>query len=192
MATSYEAAQAAIIERLSPEAARHCERVASVAARLAQRHGLDAEEARVAGLLHDWDRETPGAELLRRAERLGLPVTDTDRAVPYLLHGPVAAAEIREVFPELSDTAVEAIGAHTFGAPHMGALAMVVYIADVIEPGRTHDGVGLLRERAESAGLAEAFADAYAASVRHIVKRRKPIHPTTVDVWNTYVAGDGR
>lgn len=192
MSTTYEAAHAAIIERLSPEAVRHCERVASVAADLAQRHGLDAGEARVAGLLHDWDRETPGAELLARAQLLGLSVTDVDRAMPYLLHGPVAAAEIRALFPELSEAAVEAVEAHTLGAPHMGALAMVVYIADVIEPGRTHDGVERLRERAESAGLQETFADAYAASLRHIVRRRKPIHPCTVDVWNTYVAGDGR
>lgn len=192
MPTTYEAAQAAVNERLSPGAARHCERVASAAADLARRHGLDADEARVAGLLHDWHRETPGAELMRRAERLGLPVTDVDRAVPYLLHGPVAAAEIREVFPDLSDSAVEAIGAHTFGAPGMGELAMVVYIADVIEPGRTHDGVERLRVCAESEPLEQAFADTYAASLRHIVKRRKPIHPTTVAVWNTHVAGDGR
>lgn len=192
MPTTYEAAQAAINERLSPRAALHCERVASAAADLARRHGLDVEEARVAGVLHDWHRETPGAELMRRAERLGLPVTDVDRAVPYLLHGPVAAAEIREVFPDLSDSAVEAIGAHTFGTPGMGELAMVVYIADVIEPGRTHDGVERLRVCAESEALEQAFADTYAASLRHIVKRRKPIHPTTVAVWNTHVAGDGR
>lgn len=192
MVTSYEAAHAAVFERLSPEAARHCERVASIAAHLAQRHGIDAAEARLAGLLHDWDRELSAGELLARAERLGLSVTEADRAVPYLLHGPVAAVEIRDVFPELSDAAVEAIGAHTFGAPRMGALAMVVYIADVIEPGRTHDGVERLRERAEGAGLEETFAHTYAASLRHIVKRRKPIHPITVAVWNTYVAGDGR
>lgn len=192
MAATYEAAHAAIVERLSPGAVRHCERVASVAAALAQRHGLDAGEARLAGLLHDWDRETPGDELLARAELLRLPITGADRAMPYLLHGPVAAAEIRAVFPELSDAVVEAVEVHTFGAPQMGPLAMVVYIADAIEPGRTHSGVERLRVRAASAGLEEAFADAYAASLGHIVERRKPIHPSTVEVWNTHVAGEGR
>jgi len=189
---TYEAAHAAIVERLSPGAVRHCERVASVAAVLAQRHGLDPGEARLAGLLHDWDRETPGAELLARAEQFGLPITDADRAIPYLLHGPVAAVELRGVFPELSDAVVEAIAAHTYGAPSMGALAMVVYIADAIEPDRTYDGVERLREHVARVTVEEAFAETYAASLRHIVRRRKAIHPTTVDVWNTYVAGDRR
>jgi len=69
---------------------------------------------------------------------------------------------------------------------------MVVYIADAIEPDRTYDGVERLREHVARVTVEEAFAETYAASLRHIVRRRKAIHPTTVDVWNTYVAGDRR
>ncbi|MBN2248195.1 MAG: bis(5'-nucleosyl)-tetraphosphatase (symmetrical) YqeK [Coriobacteriia bacterium] len=191
MAPAYETVRDAVSARLSPGAFAHCERVAETASALAERYNLDAAEARLAGLLHDWDRELPGDELVARARALGIEVTPADEAVPYLLHGPVAERELPAVFPGLSAEVLDAIGAHTYGAIPMAPLAMAVYVADVIEPAREHRGVESIRERVGQCSLPELFADAYASSLRHVIKRRRPIHPVTLTVWNSIVAGEG-
>ena len=190
MASAYETVRDAVATRLSPGAFAHSERVAETAAALAGHYGLDAEEARLAGLLHDWHRELTGNELIARAIALGIEITDADEDVPYLLHGPVAARELPAVFPGLSASVLEAIASHTYGAVPMSPLAMAVYVADVIEPGREYRGVERIREDVGEATLSELFGDAYAASLKHIIKRRRPIHPSTLEVWNHVVVGE--
>jgi predicted HD superfamily hydrolase involved in NAD metabolism len=181
-------AREALAARLSVPALAHCERVAETAAGLAERFGVDVEAARLAGLLHDWGRDIPAEELLRIAETRGIPVTEADRAVPYLLHGEVAAAELREVFPGLDDEITHAVACHTFGSTSMSELDRIVYIADTIEPSRDQPGVDKLRRIAAEESLDDTFVAAYARSITHIVKRRRPLHPNTVSVWNAVLA----
>lgn len=190
MAPVYETVRDAVATRLSAGAFEHSERVAETAAELAGHYGLDADEARLAGILHDWHRELTGDELIARAVSLGIEVTGVDEEVPYLLHGLVAARELPGVFPDLSSDVLEAIAAHTYGTVPMPPLAMAVYIADVIEPGREYRGVERIREDVGEASLHELFGDAYAASLKHIIRRRRPMHPSTLDVWNHVVVGD--
>jgi HD superfamily phosphohydrolase YqeK len=85
-----------------------------------------------------------------------------------------------------------AIAEHTFGSPVMGPLSMVVYVADVIEPDRGHPYVSELRESVGRMPLAQLFAEAYAASLAHLVAKRRPIHSVTLDVWNALVARERR
>ena len=188
MRPAYEALQDMVANRLSPSAFAHSERVAGTAAWIAGVYGVDVENARAAGPLHDWHRETDRAELEQRARENGVPVTDVDRAVPYLLHGPLAAAELAQEVPGLPEDVLDAIAKHTYGGAEMSPLAMVVYVADVIEPDRDHKGVQLLRDEVSTLPLGELFARAYKASVRHVVKTRRHLHPETVATWNRYVA----
>ncbi len=188
MTALYDTAHERLSARLSPVAMGHSERVAATAAHLASLYGIDVERARIAGLLHDWHRETPAEELVARARRLGLDVTEVDEAVPYLLHGPVAQADLEMEFPELPDDVLAAIGAHTYGTAGMPPLSMLVYVADVIEPGRHQAGVDGLRSSSGARPLEDLFADAYAASLHHLVDRRRRIHPQTVSTWNDIAA----
>ncbi len=188
MSPLWDEALAAISQRLGPAGVRHSLGVAETAARLAETYGTDVDEARLAGLLHDWSKETSAGELLQSARTLGIPVTDVDRAVPYLLHAPVAAAEIRSALPQVSDAVARAVAVHTYGAEAMGPLDMIVYVADTIEPGRTHAGVDTLRDAVGTVSLEELFTEAYASSLRHLVDSRRRIHPATVGMWNRLVS----
>lgn len=127
---------------------------------------------------------------MRLAGEVGVPVTAVDCEVPYLLHGPVAAALLAAEFPWLSQEVLDAVAAHTCGAARIDALGMIVYIADTIESGRTHDGVDELRRAAGEVSLDELFLRTYAASLKHLVEGRRLIHPTTVETWNALVAGE--
>ncbi|MBA4370697.1 MAG: hypothetical protein C0418_03855 [Coriobacteriaceae bacterium] len=185
---SYAEAREALAEVLVPGSVEHCERVAQESARLARAYGLDEERARLAGLLHDWCRDADDPDLLAAAARLKVPITETDRRRPYLLHARVAAAELEERFPGLDADVLEAIGAHTLGEMGMGPLAEAVYVADMIEPARAWHGVEELRSAVGVSTLGELFARALARTLGHVIARGRPIHPTALAVWNS-IAG---
>ncbi len=163
-------------ERLSDKRYAHTLRVAETAERLAKLHGLDSERARLAGLLHDTAREVGKEELLRVAGEDGLPVGDFERERPILLHGPVAAKLARENLGMEDGEVLDAVRAHTTGDPGMGPLALALFVADKIEPGREQPGVEDLRELAR-VSLHRAARAALEDSVSYNERRDRPAHP---------------
>jgi predicted HD superfamily hydrolase involved in NAD metabolism len=189
---SFDEARLAVQARLGAKGAEHCARVAETAAELAAAYDVDVEFARLAGMLHDWDRDRGKHELLDAARSEGLAVTPTDESVPYLLHARTGAAGVAETFPGLPAEVVQAVARHTVGARDMTPLDEVVYLADMIEPARDYPGVDELRSAIGRVPLSELFALGYQHSIMHLVRRRRRIHPETLDVWNALVAGEPR
>ena len=190
--TDFATAERMLAARVSPDALGHSLRSAETAAELARIYGVDVQKARLAGLLHDWDRELGQEELLGRARALGVPVTAVDEAVPYLLHARVGAADLKEAFPDLEPEVLQAVERHTLGSPEMSDLDRVAYLSDTIEPGRRYPGADELRTAVGAVPLDELFALAYVASVTYVVAGRRHMHPDTVAVWNALVARDVR
>jgi len=166
--------------------------VAETAAHLAEVYSLDPESARLAGLLHDWCKDLDGSELFDRAEEYGIPVTDADRAVPYLLHAPVGAVELRLAFPGIPEDVIDAVRAHTYGSSELRPLEMLVYVADTLAPERSHAGVEELRVLVGEVALEDLFARTYADSLRRLVDSHRRIHPETVATWNRIVERGAR
>jgi len=162
--------------RLSDKRYAHTLRVAETAERLAKLHGLDSERARLAGLLHDTAREVGKEELLRVAGEDGLPVGDFERERPILLHGPVAAELAREDLGVEDGEILDAVRVHTTGEPGMGPLALALFVADKIEPGREQSGVEDLRELAP-VSLHRAARAALEDSISYNERRDHPVHP---------------
>ncbi len=187
MSIGFETALAAVSERLADQELEHSKRVARTAADLARTYGVDVENARLAGLLHDWARDRPDAELLVVAEELELAISDVERAVPYLLHARIGAAEIERTWPDAPRDVVSAVASHTLGSADPSPVEMIVYVADMLEPERTFQGVGSLRDAVGEASLKELYALAYQDSLLHLVRTRRHIHPATVSVWNSIV-----
>lgn len=190
---SLETAHSALAGRLTARSLGHCERVADVCRDLAAQFGADADEAALAGMLHDWSRDESAEDLIAYAQEHGLPVSDVDRAVPYLLHASVAAAQVREAYPDIEPAVVDAIASHTVGEAGMTDLMRIVYIADTIEPARDFDGVDALRAMAAapSTTLGGLCFACYQRSLMHIVSSGRRIHPETVRAWNALVAEAG-
>lgn len=184
----YESAHSALAARLSASALAHCERTAATAATLAETYSADVELARLAGLLHDWDREVPKKDLVAHAERHGLEVSDVEHATPKLLHARTGAAAVRAQFPGLPEPVYSAVEKHTVGALDMSDLDRIVYLADMIEPGRAYPGVQALRDLVGRVSLGELFLQGYAVSIESLLQRRKRLHPATVEIWNSLVS----
>lgn len=185
---AYTDALAAVTERLCADALAHSKSTAETAARIAETYCVNGEHARLAGLLHDWARENGGDALLAEARSLGIVVTEVDEAVPYLLHARIGAEGVRAAFPGIPEEIAGAIERHTVGGANMSPLDKVVYVADMLEPGRCFHGVDDLRDLIGVATLDELFAEAYVISMHHLVRGRKRIHPATIDAWNAIIA----
>lgn len=184
MTIAYSDALAALRSRLSAGAVAHSERVSDTAVRLAEAYGVDRDDARLAGLLHDWAKDLAGDALLAEAARLGIAFTPEDEAVPELLHARVGAAQVAEAFPEVPEDVLRAVEAHTLGAVDMSDLDRVVYIADALEPSRRYAGVEELRAEVGRVPLAELFLRVAASGIAYVVATRRRLHSTTVAVWN--------
>lgn len=183
----FDARREELSERVGPRRFAHSLGVARTAQQLAQTYGVSEDEARIAGLLHDWDKGYDDPGILARADELGLSLDDELRAMPRVLHGITAAAALARQFPCLPPTVLQAIDRHTLGATDMTDLDMVVYIADALEPGRKGKTVEKLRKRVGEVSLRELFIEVYAYWVELILERRHPMYSKTVAIWNAYM-----
>ena len=177
--TLLEDADAFARSRLSEKRYGHTLRVARTAEELARAHGLDEDRARLAALLHDAARETGPEEFLGIAEEWGIPVGESERESPKLLHGPVAAELAERELGIKDEEVLEAIRTHTTGRPGMGPLALVLYVADKIEPARDYPSVGRLRELARK-DLHGAAAEALRRAIAHNEERGRDSHPASL------------
>ncbi len=94
------------------------------------------EQAMVAGLLHDNAKCLDGEELLAKSIKHGIPVTDSERDNPFLLHGKLGAYYAKHRYGVEDAGILSAVAYHTTGRPDMTLLEKIVFVADYIEPGR--------------------------------------------------------
>jgi predicted HD superfamily hydrolase involved in NAD metabolism len=174
-----ERAEALARSRLSERRYEHTLRVADTAESLAMAHDLEADRARLAALLHDAAREMGPEEFLNLADKWGLQVGDPEQQSPKLLHGPVAAELAKRELGVDDEDVIEAVRAHTTGKAGMGPLALVLYVADKIEPARDYPGVGRLRTLARL-DLNAAATESLRRAIAHNEERGKATHPASL------------
>lgn len=106
-----------IIERLQEKLTErrfiHSVGVEYTAACMAYKFDVDAQKARIAGLLHDCAKCIPREEKLRKAEKIGLPVNVSERENPDLLHGKLGAYYARKRYGVEDPEILSAITYHT-------------------------------------------------------------------------------
>lgn len=166
--------------------------VARTAVGLARAYGVDAFDAAVAGFLHDWDKVVEDGELVARAVRYRIPIEGSPALAAPLLHGPVAARELPELFPELDRAVFQAIDRHTVGALDMGPLDMVVFVADAIEPGRRGSYADDLRTLVGEVDLERLFFTCFAQGLVYVIGGGRYLYPTALPIYNRYALAQKR
>ncbi|BCV20491.1 bis(5'-nucleosyl)-tetraphosphatase (symmetrical) YqeK [Moorella sp. Hama-1] len=175
--------QKILAARLPEKRYRHSLGVAATAAQLASKNKVDPEQARLAGLLHDYARDLPGPELLALATGAGLVTCELERRLPVLLHGPVGALLIKQGLGLADRAILQAIARHTVGSVAMTTLDKIIYLADAIEPERRFPGVEELR-RLAGTDLQAALLKAFESSIFYLLGKGQPLHPATIEARN--------
>lgn len=174
--------------RVKPSRYAHCMGVSQAAEQLARIYGVNENDAAVAGLLHDWDKALSFKELRRIAKKHAKVPKAVRKGLPGVLHAYTAPYSLKREFPELSGEVLQAIERHTCASPEMTDLDMVVFVADIIEPGRTFGDVGPLREAVGKVSLEELFYLTYRSTLIYLLEDDMPIHPDSLKTWNAWTA----
>lgn len=175
-----------LAEHLGAQRFRHSLAVADAAVRMGTARGLDEDRLRLAGLVHDMAKGMDNPDLIRIAEEQDLISDEAERMIPDLLHAPVAALMARSEFGIRDEQVLAGVAHHTLGRPGMSDFEKVIFLADMVEPGRSYPG------REELAALAAADLDAAMltgldSTIRYCLERRRVLHPQTVHTRNYFL-----
>ncbi len=177
---------ARLLDGLPERLRSHIERVREIAAELAAVHGADEVAIDMGGACHDLFRAESGERLLALAVEYGLEVCDIERALPMMLHGPVAAAWLARCAGVADADVLEAVRWHTTGHPDLGTEGRIVFLADKLDPvkKRKYPFQDELRVR--------AMADLDGALLMFVTKqaeahlgRGRLVHPRTMEFRNS-------
>ena len=159
---------------------KHSLAVYDTALELAAVYGLDKEKVGVG-------REIPTRDLLMHTIALGLPMDDVERNQPILLHAKLGVYYAREKYGVTDQEILDAIRFHTTGAAGMSKMAMVVYLADLLEPTRDFAGIEEMRRLAK-VDLEQAMIKAYAQTIRYLLEYDLLVHPHCIEGYNELAA----
>lgn len=180
---NFEQAKKEMQKLVSPERYTHCLGVMEFAGELAEIYGLDAEKLRFAGLIHDCAKSLSDEESLELMSRFG-GADATVMASRGLWHGPAGAEYAKEHFG-IDDEIYDAIFYHTIGKENMSLFTQIIYLADVIEPGRdaefdwSKEARELSRRDIDGATLV-----ALNNTITHVIERNMVMHTESIRLRN--------
>lgn len=173
--------------RLSDSRWRHSLGVAMTAQGLARQHGENPDQAYLAGILHDYARDLSESELLALARCHNLIEDEVEVLVPDLLHARVGSWALRWELGIDDEDLLAAVEYHTLGSEKMSKLAKIIFLADMIEPGRRpYPALDNLR-RLCSADLDKAMLVGLESTISHCLERGRLLHPLTVRARNAFL-----
>lgn len=134
-------------EVLSQKRAAHTFGVEREIAQMAQIYApQQAEMLRAAALLHDITKEYDTAQTEAVLRREGIVLREDECASVQILHAITAPAEIRRLYPDFAEEMLlSCVRWHTTGRAGITLCEALLYLADVIEPGRSYPGCVALR-----------------------------------------------
>ena len=178
-----EEIRALLEKNLPPKRYQHSMRVYETALALGKRHHAEEAKVALAALLHDCGREIPVKESVEKARALGLPVDFIEAGQPVLLHAKIGACLATQKYGVTDPEVLEAIRCHTTGAETLSLTARIVFLADMLEPGRRFPGVEELRRLARE-DLEQAMFTAYRDTICYLLEAGALIHPAAIAGYN--------
>lgn len=186
---NYKRMKHLLMKRVSPERYVHSLSVSKTARTLAKAYGFDECVARMAGLLHDWDKALLPEQLLGRVKEYELPFSDeTVLKMPWVLHGPTAAAVLANQFPEFGEEVFCSIRNHTIPVVDMSQLDMIVFVADKIEPTHEVEVYKRLAKKIGKISLEQLFFEVQKAGLAYLIEENRPLSVEAIEAWNYYCA----
>ncbi len=168
--------------QVSPDRRAHIERVANLVDTWAKeiRPPASVRDRWLRAVnLHDALKDAPNPELQE--------LSDDPWGIPELRHGP-AAAVMAARHGERDRGVLDAVRFHSVGFPDWDSVGKILYLADGLEPGRTHSGPAetelALRVPHDVNGVLRIVV---AKRLQYMAQSGMRLLPETVDFWNSLV-----
>lgn len=169
-------------ERIDKKRFQHSVNTAKEAVRLAKLYGADEQKAYVAGLLHDVAKGKCRFGLCALAKEYNVTIDEFETRNPELSHGKLGAMMVSKHVGIKDKDILSAIRWHTTGRAHMSTLEKVVYLADIIEPGRGFDGIEEIRKLAEK-DIDAAMICALERVMKFVHSKGFALHPKSIEAY---------
>lgn len=163
---------------LSEEKYTHSLNVEQTAIELARNYQVDEKKAGLAGLVHDITKCMDNVTL---AKEYGIDNFTSKKT----LHAYTGAIYIERNSITKDSDIINAVKYHTTGREAMSMLEKIIYLADLIEPGRDYQAVEKIRPVCYQ-DIDGAMLLSLKMTIKLIVKRNTPIDLNTVFAYNYY------
>ena len=175
---------------LTDDRYEHTIGVADTAFALALRYGADAENAYIAGLLHDCAKCFSNDKKFELCKKYGVELTQVEKDNPFLIHAKLGAVIAKEKYGIDDPEIQSAIAYHTTGKPGMTLLEKIIFSADYIEPGRKDiPGLKEIRECIFE-DLDKAILLIYEGTLNHLKNKDQVIDDTSREAYEFYKKSD--
>lgn len=164
----------------------HSINVAKSAVMLANKYGANAEEAEIAGLLHDITKEMPYDMQLQLMKDNGIILSKVQQNAQKLWHSLSGSVYIEKELHISNKNILNAVRFHTTGRENMSILEKIIFVADFIGEERDYKGVDVMRKKAEKS-LEEAMLYGLTFSLTDLVNRGLAIDPNQLALYNELV-----
>ena len=173
-------------ENIDEKRLAHSLGTASEAVKLAKIHGADPAKARVAGLLHDVAKGKCQYGYKVYADQYDVVLDDIEAKNAELIHGKLGAAMVKEQLGIDDEDILSAIRWHTTGRAGMSLLEKVIYLADLIEPGRDFEGIEAIRQIAYQ-DIDKAMLIALDQVMCFVHSKGFALHPNSLEAYNYFI-----
>ena len=153
---------------------------------LANIYGCSIEKVALAGLLHDCGKLQGEINLLKIANDFDIILDNVMKKNKELIHGPLGEAIAKKEYNITDETILSAIRYHTTGRENMSLIEKIVFIADIIEPSRSFEGVEEIRELAYN-DIDNSILQATNGTIKFIIDRGNLIHLDTIKLRNQLI-----
>lgn len=173
-----DAYQKYILKHLPEKRVIHTANVVVCALKKAKELNLDYEKVRIAATLHDCAKYDD----YRDYKDFELPKD----VPPSVVHAFLGAFVAEKVLGIKDAEILDAIKYHTSGKAEMSTLSKLIFVADMIEKGRSYDGVDILREKYEK-DFESCFRLCLKEEVQHLLNKKQYIYAETLNAYDYYV-----
>jgi predicted HD superfamily hydrolase involved in NAD metabolism len=165
-------------KNLTSKRYQHSINVAETATALALKYHGNVEKAYIAGLVHDCTRELDMDKQQALLRKLNIQMDEHTYQSKELIHAHTAEYIIKNEFKIYDEELLSAVKAHTTGKAAMTVLEKIIFLADVIEPSRSFQGVADIRSLSRS-DMNQALILALDSSIKFLIEKKSLIHPDT-------------
>lgn len=172
-----------ICERVGQKRYAHILRVVDMAKKLAIKHRVDLEKAKLSALLHDCAKTKELDEVFSLATKYDYMIPDTLLEFPAVIHAHLGSHIAKVDYGIEDEDILNAIKYHTTGRKGMSDLEKIIYLADSLEEGRYFVGVERIRE-ASFIDLNKGLYLSVENTLGFLLSNKSKIAIETIELWN--------